>query len=374
MGEAYVGVADDINSLYWNPAGLSLLTGKQVTFTHNTWMQGVNYEYLAYGQSLCDLGSIGFSIAYLGVEPMQITNAAGVATGGSVDASDLMVGVAYAKAIGSLSIGATLKVLQERLAYNSAVGIGADIGILKKFEGIENLALGVNIQNIGTPLVFIDPLKASLMPLNIKAGGSCKLSENIVLALDINYAPLDARFSVNIGTELWCNKVLALRFGYRTGQLSDIDALAGITAGFGFRWEGCGIDYAFVPYGNMGQTHRISLVAEFGSAIKLAENSRMQMATPRVKADVKGKKVLLFWAPSEEENVAGYKIYVRKSLEENYRWIGVKPVSEAHYVFNAEPGTTYYIVVTAFSTDYPTIETPFTNEISVTPADVLALK
>ena len=52
----------------------------------------------------------------------------------------------------------------------------------------------------------------------------------------------------------------------------------------------------------------------------------------------------------------------------------MKPVSEAHYVFNAEPGTTYYIVVTAFSTDYPTIETPFTNEISVTPADVLALK
>jgi hypothetical protein len=303
---------------------------------------------------------------------MNKTDAAGNLSAGTVDASDLLVGVAYAKAIGSLSIGATLKVLQERLAFNSAVGIGADIGIIKKFEGIENLALGVNIQNIGTPFVFIDQAKASPMPLNIKAGGSCKLSENLILALDMNYAPLDAKFSVNIGTELWCNKVLALRFGYRTGQLTDIDALAGVTAGFGFRWEGCGIDYAFVPYGNLGQTHRISLVAEFGSAIKLAENSRIQIAAPRVKADVKDKKVLLFWAPSEEEGVAGYKIYVRKSLEENYRWIGVKPVREAHYVFDAEPGTTYYIVVTAFSTGYPTIETPFTNEISVTPAELLA--
>ncbi len=36
MGNAYTGVAADITSIYWNPAGLGQLTNREIIFTQNT--------------------------------------------------------------------------------------------------------------------------------------------------------------------------------------------------------------------------------------------------------------------------------------------------------------------------------------------------
>ena len=271
MGEAFVAVADDVSAIYWNPAGLSFLTNREATFVHNSWLQGINYEYLGYAQKIGNLGSFGIDIAYLGMEPIERTkeDGAGNYAGkeGSADATDLTVGLAYAREIGGLSLGTTLKVFQERLAQYTSTGFGVDIGALKKFEGVDKLTVGVNIQNIGSPIAFIDTTKTSPLPLNIKLGASCKaLEDNLTLALDLNYLPYENKFDFRFGGEYWCNKILAVRLGYRTNSASDIDVFSGFTAGFGLRWEGCGIDYAFVPYGNLGQSHRFSIVTSFGSS------------------------------------------------------------------------------------------------------------
>jgi len=52
---------------------------------------------------------------------------------------------------------------------------------------------------------------------------------------------------------------LALRVGYKTNQ----DVGSGITAGIGFKMGKVSIDYGYVPYGDLGNTHRISLGIKF---------------------------------------------------------------------------------------------------------------
>jgi len=52
------------------------------------------------------------------------------------------------------------------------------------------------------------------------------------------------------------------RVGYNTAA-KDTGGLNGISAGIGFVYLNYGIDYAFVPYGDLGNTQRISLSAKF---------------------------------------------------------------------------------------------------------------
>ncbi|RQW05876.1 hypothetical protein EH222_09435, partial [candidate division KSB1 bacterium] len=45
MGGAYVSVADDIMSMYWNAAGMARVDGSEATFTYNRWLADISYNY-----------------------------------------------------------------------------------------------------------------------------------------------------------------------------------------------------------------------------------------------------------------------------------------------------------------------------------------
>ena len=69
---------------------------------------------------------------------------------------------------------------------------------------------------------------------------------------------------VNLGVEDVVLSLLALRAGY-TLNLSDpgLDGLTGVTAGFGLAYRGIALDYAFLPSGDLGTAHRVSLTYRF---------------------------------------------------------------------------------------------------------------
>src|SRR6266481_2997420 len=71
MGSAFVGVADDASATYWNPAGLSQITRKELTLMKATLFADTTYDYYsfvmpskkggsAWGVSMTKLGSAGF--------------------------------------------------------------------------------------------------------------------------------------------------------------------------------------------------------------------------------------------------------------------------------------------------------------------------
>ena len=64
MGEAYGGLADEVNAIYWNPAGLVNVQRRELSFMHAAWFASINYEYVAYAQKL-GIGTLGFAFNYL---------------------------------------------------------------------------------------------------------------------------------------------------------------------------------------------------------------------------------------------------------------------------------------------------------------------
>ena len=83
-------------------------------------------------------------------------------------------------------------------------------------------------------------------------------------------APNDRLPYVSGGLEILPVREFAIRVGYKQSQ----DAGLGLAAGIGFRslnrgftgqsWPQIGVDYAFVDYGELERTHRISLTFRFG--------------------------------------------------------------------------------------------------------------
>src|SRR5438477_13079260 len=42
MGEAFTALADDSSALYWNPAGMSFVSQKEVSFMHSSLIESVH--------------------------------------------------------------------------------------------------------------------------------------------------------------------------------------------------------------------------------------------------------------------------------------------------------------------------------------------
>ncbi|PIZ15658.1 hypothetical protein COY52_09200 [Candidatus Desantisbacteria bacterium CG_4_10_14_0_8_um_filter_48_22] len=269
MGEAFVAAADDINALYWNPSGLSLAEGKQVIFTHTEWFQAIRYEYLAYCQSLRDpfgtsFGVIGAGITYLYITDIERRDLAGTLLGTTVPANDLAIAVSYAKTLSErLNLGGTVKIINQQLDDKSALGAAIDLGMQYNLNK-EGLVMGLALQNMGYEAPFIT--EASPLPMNLKVGIANKSPDSkLTLSADLNYSILDSIWAVGAGIEYWVHSVLAIRAGYKYNSAinNTLGALAGLTCGAGFNIGILGIDYALVPYGDLGYTHRVSLLAKF---------------------------------------------------------------------------------------------------------------
>ena len=278
IGEAFVAVADDINSLYWNPAGLSQIQRHEVTAMHSEWLQGVRYEYIGYVYPLGNERAIGMSLGLLyfsDVERRTWTTETQLSTSpeGLFGASDFAGTISYSQRLwGSLKGGINLKYIYENIDVYSANDFALDIGLLYK-AFIKNLNLGINFQNIGSKIKFRE--KEYSLPYNVKTGISYKITElNLLLALDLN-SPVDNYSSINTGIEYSYDNITG-RVGYRYKQFgNDLGDLSGLTAGAGFNISklldlfndsvDLQLDYAFVPFGDLGFTHRISLSGKFGT-------------------------------------------------------------------------------------------------------------
>jgi len=252
LGEAFCALADDTSAIYYNPAGLVQLKGKEFMLVHNKWLEEINYEFLSYAQPLFEDGALGLAITYLDSGDMEKRDVGGTKEG-NFDAKDMVFNLGYGKKISpELSFGAGIKAISLKIDNEDARGFSIDAGFLYRTP-IENLSIGGALQNIGKGIKFIK--EKDKLPLNIKLGSSYKMQDNrLTLLLDLN-KPIDNDLRINIGTEYFLQPNFALRLGYNSG----IDEGSGITAGIGFIFKNLQLDYAYVPYSDLGQAHRVSL-------------------------------------------------------------------------------------------------------------------
>src|SRR5471030_456263 len=65
MGNAQVGLADDVYATYWNPAGLARLESFEAGFVQNQYLENITEQYLAFAYPNPKIGTLAGSLTYL---------------------------------------------------------------------------------------------------------------------------------------------------------------------------------------------------------------------------------------------------------------------------------------------------------------------
>ena len=261
MGSSHVAIVSDLFASYWNPAGLSQMQRSQLGFMYNRWIEDINYGYISYAHPFVGLGVIATSIAYLSYGELDGRDEQGNEEP-PFRPFDLAVILSYSrKFTPDIAIGVNAKWIREQIDDNGAQAYAFDLGGLYILPG-SKMALGANLQHLGTKVKFIE--ESFSLPLNLKLGVAYKLlNDNLTMAVDLN-KPADDDVNLSFGMEFAPIEMLYLRTGYRYSlNGNDLGAASGLSAGFGASIESYRIDYAFVHFGKLGPTHRVSVLANF---------------------------------------------------------------------------------------------------------------
>jgi hypothetical protein len=272
MGGAFVALADDINSLEYNPAGLALLQPDyfDAAFQHVFWFAGVEYETLAYAQNLGDTYGVGLQILYRHMPDIDNT----LEDETPLKVWDAAVRLGYGMLITNVAVGANLKFFMTHLGTEDLTGQALDLGAWLPF--LENkMSAGLSIQNIG-PSVKDDPL-----PMLIRVGVAYRdaygeeKEHQLNSALEL-FQPLDYALNLQLGVEYWYRKTFAARLGFKhqigENDLETSNFFHRMTAGFGLRWADLQLDYGFATYADLGGTHRLMITLHYGPLSDKVEN------------------------------------------------------------------------------------------------------
>ncbi len=267
MAEAFVASTNDASAVFYNPAGLTYVYGRDLMLTHISMPADINYEAGMMAIPMESIGGVlGVGVFSLNAGDILYTDYSypyGADTDGNkqyFSAGDFALSLSYGRFLtDKFSVGFTVKYLREDLSTYNAGGWAADVGTLYN-SGYRNFKLGMVISNFGPDFKFIDddfPL-----PINFKFGGSIDLIDNeehlMTFAAEGSH-PSDNLEKYNVGMEYWYQNRFAIRVGERFNYDTD-----GFTAGGGLRLAigedmEFGVDYAYQDFGFLNEVHRFSL-------------------------------------------------------------------------------------------------------------------
>ena len=272
-------MADAVSAVYYNPAGLSLPQpamraapgAYELLFTHTLYVQSVSLDQMGLLRRPWGLSITNLRVGDIEGRTLETDSAS------NFGASDLAIAGSYGRQIGSVGLGATLKYINESIGSNSADAYAVDFGALRRFED-SPIAVGVDLANLGTKVRFID--QAAPLPMVLRTGvtyGQTKsFPHSLSLQLDL---PRDGDPVLRLGAEYRGFGPFALRAGYQTyssvqrgavlgktlgSTASGFSGFYGLSFGMGLQTKLGNLDYAVMPYGELGLAHRLSLALRFG--------------------------------------------------------------------------------------------------------------
>jgi len=241
LGGAY-STFTDADSLSINPAGVSLAVSKEVSFAYTKWLVDTSYGYLSFVFPT-KIGGFGILVNYFTAGDMDEYDTSGNPTNKTFTANGILSSLVYSRRLNEkISVGIAGKFYSETIADSRAYSSSADIGGIIVLN--EKIKLGLSAQNLFGSIKFIE--QEDKLPLVFKVGGSYKILDNLITAVDINL-PSDDSPSCGVGVEynLWFKDfVIPIRAGYNPST----DALTGFSLGFGFVYKDTiGINLAWIP-------------------------------------------------------------------------------------------------------------------------------
>lgn len=299
MGNNVVANTSDVNSVYWNPAGLTQVYDDwQGALMHAEYFQSVaKYEYAAAAIPLENQGTIGFSLYRFAVDDILNTTQL-IDNQGNIDynkistfsTADYAGIISYAGNFFNdpkLSIGANAKIVYRHIGkFANSFGFGLDLGLQYRTE--DNFYFGAMARDITTTFnvwsinekelhkVTVDSITLNEMPeekteltlpkLKLGVAKLFQINEKIGVLTEANlnfdFAQTNSLVTSNslsmspsLGFELDYDKTVFVRGGINNVQYDEnFNGDKKITLqpniGVGFRYKGVTVDYALTNVGN----------------------------------------------------------------------------------------------------------------------------
>ena len=296
MSGAVTATTNDVNSGYWNPAGLVNLQDNQLALMHSSYFASIaNYNYAAFAMPLDDRSAVGISMIRFGVDDIldttQLIDQQGNINYDRINlfsAVDYGITLSYARKllISGLNYGVNAKIIRRIIGdFATSWGFGLDLGI--QFEH-KNWKFGLMARDITTTFnawSFDDdrlqdiqnaipgqnqeePEATELTLPKLQLGIAKTFVFNYDYALKVEM-DLIARFEQNndlvatsfvsinpaLGFELGYIDLVSLRGGVGNFQNEiQFDSSETLTfqpnLGIGFKYNGIAIDYAITDIGD----------------------------------------------------------------------------------------------------------------------------
>jgi hypothetical protein len=158
MSNAVVASTNDVNSGYWNPAGLMGLEDKQASLMHASYFANIaQYDYAAYASPIDERSAWGISLIRFGVDNILNTTQL-IDDQGNIDynrvslfsAADYGLTFSYARKlpVPGFQYGVNAKVIRRIIGdFASSWGFGFDVGL--QFER-DDWKIGLMVRDITT--------------------------------------------------------------------------------------------------------------------------------------------------------------------------------------------------------------------------------
>ncbi|MGB9596233.1 MAG: PorV/PorQ family protein [Candidatus Poribacteria bacterium] len=148
---AFSAVADDINAISWNPAGLALILNQEATAIYAPlygFDSGMKQSHLAYAYPTGKWGTIGLDYSAINYGNMDWRDQSGKDLG-SFSRKDYSIYASYGiNLVNSFSIGTSIGITSVKMSMEDSVtGLGFDIGAL--YTIASRASIGLFAENLG---------------------------------------------------------------------------------------------------------------------------------------------------------------------------------------------------------------------------------
>jgi len=269
MGAAYAALATDAYAPTSNPGGLGFLKGTELAAQHLSYIQSIRYDHFGFVTPLGHDPSVhrglGVSIQDVGtgdIPRTDVLNGSPVTGLGSFSSRWDAYTLSYGQTVtDKMSLGLSGKMIHASIDDVAASAYAVDAGSLYRWD--EKLSLAATVTNVGSKLTFLS--EGDNLPMAVHAGAAYRPNQKWLISTEGVY-PRTGMGSFHIGGQWQPVESVSLRAGYKTDTLKGLNALAGLTAGFGLQVWGQELAYAWTPYGELGSAQYISLLIRFGAA------------------------------------------------------------------------------------------------------------
>lgn len=297
MSGAVTSSINDVNSGYWNPAGLTAVEQGEISLMHSNYFANIaNYNYVAYAKPIDNQSAIGLSMIRFGVDDILDTTQL-IDDQGNInyDRINLFSAVDYGFIISyarkmltkEISYGINTKIIRRIIGdFASSWGFGLDIGLQLKTSNnwrfglmardisttynswsinetrlidIQNAIDGQNQDVPNSTEITIPKIQLGISKLhNINYDYSLLTSFDLIMKFEQNNNLISSEFvSINpaIGLELGYTDSVFFRLGIGNFQNEiGFDNSTNLTFqpnfGLGFKFNNLEIDYAFTDIGD----------------------------------------------------------------------------------------------------------------------------